>query len=288
MKRQIICIDEDKCNGCGQCIPGCPEGALQVIDEKARLIGDLFCDGLGACIGTCPQEAITIEEREAEPYDERKVMENIVKQGPNVIRAHLLHLKEHNELELLKTAVGVLREKGIEVPGLNPSAPPADVHAASVHGHGHAGGCPGAAIRDMRNRESVGQQAGPATALVTSQLRQWPVQLQLVNPQAPYFKDADLLVAADCVPFSYGNFHQRFLKDRMMVTFCPKLDRTIDQYIDKLTTLFLHNNIKSVSVVHMEVPCCSGTLLIVQKALERAKKIIPIKEYTISISGEII
>lgn len=301
MKRQIIRIDEDKCNGCGQCIPGCPEGALQIIDDKARLISDLFCDGLGACIGTCPQGAISVEEREAEPYDERTVMENIVKQGPNTVRAHLLHLKEHNELELLKTAVAVLKEKGMDIPDLNPSAPASGapgVHVNSGHGHGHghgapgsgpafAKGCPGAAMMDLRNKQSKpAQQTGAVTA--ASQLRQWPVQLQLMNPHAPYLQGADLLVSADCVPYAYANFHDRFLKDKIMITFCPKLDQTIDQYIEKLTTIFLDNDIKSVSVLHMEVPCCSGTTHIVQKALAEAKKIIPIKDYTISISGEII
>lgn len=278
MKRQIINIDEDKCTGCGECVPGCPEGALQIIDGKARLISDLFCDGLGACLGTCPEGAITIEEREAEPYEERKVMENIVKQGPNVIRAHLLHLKEHNEMEYFKTAVQVLKEKGLDVPAI--------MHGNGAPGHG--GGCPGAAMRDMRNRESKPVQQQTGTVSMESQLRQWPVQLQLVNPHAPYFQDADLLVVADCVPFAYANFHQRFLKDKVMVTFCPKLDQTLDRYVEKLATIFLQNNIKSVSVLHMEVPCCSGTLFLVQKALEQAKKIIPIKDYTISISGEII
>lgn len=274
MKRQIIRIDEDKCNGCGQCVPGCPEGALQIIDGKARLISDLFCDGLGACIGNCPQEAIIIEEREAEPYDERQVMANIVKQGPNVIKAHLLHLKEHNEEAHLKTALDYLREQDIPVPNLAPNH--AGVHA----------GCPGAAMRDMRNKKpQPGQQIN---VNVESQLRQWPVQLQLLNPRAPYLQDADLLVAADCVPFAYANFHQRFLKDKVLIIFCPKLDQTIDQYIEKLTAIFLNNNIKSVSVVHMEVPCCSGTVYLVQKALEKANKIIPIKDYTISLVGDII
>jgi len=282
MKRQIIRIDENKCNGCGQCVPGCPEGALRIIDDKARLISDLFCDGLGACIGTCPQGAIIIEEREAEPYDERKVMANIIKQGPNTIRAHLTHLKEHNESVHLKTAVDFLKEQGIDVPDLAPAA------AATPHA-GVPGGCPGAAMRDMRNKKpQQGQPPGAMGVSVESQLRQWPVQLQLINPGAPYLQDADLLVVADCVPFAYANFHQRFLKDKVMVIFCPKLDQTIDQYIEKLTAIFLNNNIKSISVVQMEVPCCSGTLYLVQKALEQAKKIIPIKDYTISITGEII
>ena len=280
MKRDIIRIDENLCDGCGQCIPGCPEGALQVIDGKARLISDLFCDGLGACIGTCPQGAIEIEKREAEAYDERKVMENIVKQGANVIQAHLSHLKDHNEMDIHAIAVDYLREKGIPVPESTPEVPP----RAAAHAHG--GGCPGAAMMDLRNRNS-GTGDAPVGRL-ESQLRQWPVQLQLINPHAPYLKNADLLVVADCVPFAYANFHNRFLKDKVMVTFCPKLDQTLEQYIDKMATIFADNDLKSVSVLHMEVPCCSGTLVLVQRALEKAQKVIPVKEYTISIGGEII
>lgn len=288
MKRQIIKIDEDKCNGCGNCIPGCPEGALQMIDGKARLISDLFCDGLGACIGTCPQDAITVEEREAEPYEERTVMENIIKQGPNTIKAHLLHLKEHGETDLLNIAIDVLEEKGLDVPQLDePEAPAQPAPAAQAHGHGHGQGCPGAAMMDRRMKEAAAP-SGKTSVEVDSQLRQWPIQLTLLNPHAPYFKNADLLVAADCVPFAYANFHERFLKGKIMMTFCPKLDQTLDQYVEKLTTIFQHNDIKSVSVVHMEVPCCSGTVHILQKAMQQAGKVIPIKDYTISIDGRIV
>jgi Pyruvate/2-oxoacid:ferredoxin oxidoreductase delta subunit len=267
MKRKIIRIDEEKCNGCGQCIPNCPEGALQVIDNKARLVSDLFCDGLGACIGNCPLGAISVEEREAEAYDEGKVMENIVRQGPNVIAAHLAHLQEHGEKALLHQAIAFLKENNMEIP------------------HFHKGGCPGAAARDMRksgtatNRTSVKQE---------SQLQNWPVQLMLLNPQAAYLKSANLLVCADCVPFAFADFHHRFLQGKIMLTFCPKLDRTIDQYIDKLALIFETQDIESLSVVHMEVPCCSGTLRIVEEALKKAGKIMPLKEYTISIQGEII
>ena len=276
MKRKIINIDEAKCDGCGLCVPDCPEGALQIIDNKARLVSDLFCDGLGACLGTCPKGAISVEEREAEPYDERKVMENIVKQGPAVIKAHLAHLKEHNETELLEQAKDYLEEKNIAVP--SPGAP--------------FKGCPGATARDMRRKkDQVSRQTSKsddADYKPESMLQNWPVQLQLLNPFAPYLKNADLLVSADCVPFAYADFHSRFLKNKIMVTFCPKLDQTIDEYIEKLAIIFKENEIKSVSVVHMEVPCCSGTVVIVQKAQEKAEKVIPIKDYTISISGEII
>jgi len=281
MKRKIIKIDEEKCDGCGLCIPDCPEGALQIIDEKARLISDLFCDGLGACLGACPRGAITVEEREAEPYDEVKVMENIVKQGPNVIQAHLHHLKEHNETELLEQAVGFLEEKGInelDISEFNKK------ENQNRHAH-HANGCPGARAMDLPAREDESGQAG---LKLKSTLRNWPVQLQLLNPHAPYLKNSDLLVSADCVPFAFAGFHQRFLKGKVMVTFCPKLDQTIEEYIEKLAIIFKDNDINSVSVVQMEVPCCGGTLRIVQEALNKAQKVIPVEKYTISISGEII
>jgi NAD-dependent dihydropyrimidine dehydrogenase PreA subunit len=271
MKRKIIKIDETKCTGCGMCLPDCPEGALQIIDNKARLISDLFCDGLGACIGTCPEGAISVEEREAEPYDENKVMENIVKQGANVIKAHLHHLEEHNETGLLHQAQDYLKKKGIAVP--------------EPHKKNHAHACPGAAMRDMRDKQG---ETTHHTGKIASSLRNWPVQLQLLNPNAPYLEDADLLVAADCVPFAFGDFHRRFLEGKIMLTFCPKLDKTIDSYIEKLTAIFQVKNIKSLSVVHMEVPCCSGTAAIIREALKRADKVIPLNEYTISISGEII
>ena len=280
MKRKIIKIDEEKCNGCGQCIPNCPEGALQIIDEKARLISDLFCDGLGACIGTCPMGAISIEERDAEAYDERKVMANIVKQGPNVIKAHLDHLREHGETDILRAAEDFLKEKGIPVPGPGDSGEDEEKECVETP----MVGCPGAAMRDLRKRET-----GEAPDVgVESQLRNWPVQLRLLNPHASYLKEADLLISADCVPFAFANFHNRFLKGKVMITFCPKLDHTIEEYIDKLAVIFKENNIKSLSVLHMEVPCCTGTLIIVQRALEKAQVFIPIKEYTISISGKII
>lgn len=270
MKRKIIKIDEEKCTGCGLCIPDCPEGALQIIDNKARLISDLFCDGLGACIGTCPEGAISVEEREAEPYDERKVMENIVKQGENVIKAHLHHLEEHNETDLLNQAKNYLKEKGITIPEQHKEEP------AHV--------CPGAALRDMREKKSEPQQMA---GKLESSLRNWPVQLQLLNPRAPYLEDADLLVAADCVPFAFADFHRRFLQGKILITFCPKLDQTIENYIEKLTAIFMEKKINSISVVHMEVPCCSGTLAIIRESLKRANKVIPVSEYTISISGEI-
>lgn len=277
MKRKIIKIDEEKCNGCGLCIPNCPEGALQIIDGKARLISDLFCDGLGACIGHCPEGAITIEEREAEPYDEKKVMENIVKQGKNVIKAHLEHLKEHGETEYLRQAVNLLKEKGIAVPNLE------EAHSMT-HGHSHGTmECPGSKVMEFRQKEEAAKDV-PAFKGI-SQLRQWPVQIMLVPPFAPYLQDADLLIAADCVPFAYADFHQDLLKGKVLLIGCPKLD-DIGFYNEKFVQILENNNIKSITCAHMEVPCCFGLVNAVESAIAESGKDIPFEDVNISIRGE--
>jgi NAD-dependent dihydropyrimidine dehydrogenase PreA subunit len=292
MKRDIITIDEEKCTGCGECVPNCPEGAIQIIDGKARLVSDLSCDGLGACIGHCPEGAMSVENREAEPYDERKVMVNIVKAGPATIKAHLLHLKDHNQTEFLTQALGYLRENGITPPDLSAG------DGAPAHE-----GCPGMKVMDFREEagtsggaKAAGQGSagltaaghGPESAAARSELRQWPVQLQLLNANAPYFQDADLVITADCVPFAYPDFHNRFLKGKALIILCPKLDKVLEQYVEKLTEIFKNNNIKSLTLVHMEVPCCFGLSRLVEEALKRSGKNIIIKDYTISIKGEII
>ncbi len=275
-KRKIIKIDEKKCNGCGLCIPNCPEGAIQIIDKKARLISDLFCDGLGACLGHCPKGAITIEEREAEEYDERKVMANIVKQGPGVIKAHLEHLKGHNQDEYLKQAVGYLKEKKVRVP--------LEDSEALRHKHEHGlSGCPGSRIMDFRQEAEV-KEEGPATKGV-SQLRQWPVQITLVSPNAPYLNNADLLIAADCVPFAYPDFHRDLLKGKTLLVGCPKLDDAAF-YEEKFKEIFKVNNIKSITYAHMEVPCCFGLVGVIQSAISASGKKIPFKETVITIKGE--
>ncbi len=273
MKRKIIKIDEEKCNGCGNCIPGCPEGALQIIDGKARLISDLFCDGLGACIGECSVGAISIDEREAEAYNEKKVMVNIVKAGQNTIKAHLKHLEGHGEIEYLNQAVEFLKENDIEVPEYKEES------------GCMLGGCPGAKTIDMR--EDVLETATENVEL-ESKLRQWPVQLSLVNPHAPYFANADLLVSADCVPFANPNFHNKFLQGKPIVIFCPKLDGDVEKYIDKLSIIIRDNDIKSLSVVRMQVPCCGGTTVILKEALKNSGKDIDIKEFIISLQGKVL
>jgi ferredoxin len=271
MKRDVIKINEEKCIGCGDCIPGCPEGALQVIEGKARLISDLFCDGLGACIGTCPQGAIEIEQREAEPYDENKVMENIIMGGPSVIMAHLKHLSDHGQKDIFNQAIDFLKERNIDIPDYE-------------KGESFACACPGSMAVDLSQKSETGNEP---QIRVSPELRNWPVQLQLLNPNAPYFKNSDLLISADCAPFAYVNFHQEFLKDKVLIILCPKLDKTIDMYVDKLTEIFEKQDVNSISIVHMEVPCCSGIGVIVRRALEKAQKEIPIMDYTVSIAGEI-
>lgn len=271
MKRQIITIDEDTCNGCGQCITGCPEGALQLIDGKARLVGDLYCDGLGACIGTCPEGAITVIEREAEPYDERRVMEGIILQGDSVIAAHLAHLKEHGEIGYYNEAAAFLRERGMTVPEQR--------HAAMECG------CPGSMARTVTVKER--SKEGPAGE-IGSELRQWPVQLALLNPAALYFDDADLLVAADCTAFSFGEFHRTLLRGKILVVFCPKLDQSMDRYVEKLAAIFSGHRIRSITTVRMEVPCCGGVNMIVRKAMEQAGIALPVEELVIGMDGRII
>ena len=259
-KRKIISIDEDKCTGCGLCVPNCPEGALQIIDEKARLISDLFCDGIGACIGECPEGAIKIEEREAEPYDEKKVMENIVKQGKNVIKAHLKHLKDHNQTEFYMQALEYLKEKGID----NPEEADQD--------------------KDNTAKDKTIEAFSGSPGV--SQLKQWPVQIMLVPVNAPYFENADLLISADCVPFSYADFHRDFLKGRILLVGCPKLDDA-PFYRDKIMEILKNNNIHSVTIVHMEVPCCFGIVKLVEDAVRASGKKIPLKNIEISIKGNI-
>lgn len=269
LKRKIITIDEEKCNGCSLCIPNCPEGAIQMIDGKARLISDLFCDGLGACIGHCPQNAITIEEREAEPYNEKKVMENIVKCGENTIRAHLSHLEEHNEKEYLKQAQDYLEDNNIKI----------NFEKSETK---EFQGCPGSRMLDLRKKNT---SSSTESVKQDSELSQWPIQLNLVPPNAPYFNDCDLLIAADCVPFAYANFHSEFLKNKALIIGCPKLDDS-EFYEEKLTEIIKKNNIKSITILNMEVPCCFGLQKITENAIKNSNKIIPLRQNIITINGE--
>ena len=228
MIRTIIKIDEEKCNGCGACVSACHEGAIGLVDGKAKLMRDDYCDGLGDCLPSCPTGAISFEQREAADYNEKAVMENRFKK----------------------------------------------------HGIAHHGGCPGSRLsRIMHGHDSH------TDIKAESRLSQWPVQIKLVPVNAPYFDGADLLIAADCTAFAYGNFHNDFIKDKITLIGCPKLD-SVD-YSEKLTAILAVNDIKSVTVVRMEVPCCGGIQTAVQKALDASGKNVPLNVTVISTDGKI-
>lgn len=284
MKRKIVNIDDEKCTGCGECIPNCHEGALQIIDNKARLISDLLCDGLGACLGHCPEGAISIEEREAEPYNEVTVMKDMVTKGKNTVIAHMKHLKEHGEHGYLKEAVAFLMENKSTL-----SFTPEEV-ISQVHHHGHAhhgggGGCPGSQTITFDSKpEKNESESQPSNQ--KSELRQWPVQMHLVNPVAPYFRNADLLLAADCVAFSMGNFHSQHLKGKSLAIACPKLDSNQNVYLEKLVQMIDEAKVNTITVMIMEVPCCGGLLKLVQTALQQAGRKVPLKVIVVGIQGE--
>jgi ferredoxin len=274
MKRKIIKIDHEKCNGCGVCISDCPEGALQLIDGKARLLGDLFCDGLGACLGACPENAISVEEREAEPYDELKVLANIIPQGHNVILAHLNHLRNHGQTEYLQQALSHLHEHDIAV-----DSPQEEANRPPV---GHQ--CPGSQTLSFNSRRDAEEdgQTGP------SRLTHWPIQLHLISPLAPHYRNSDLVLAADCVAYSLADFHKDYLKDRTLAIACPKLDSNQESYGEKLTALIDQANVKSITVMIMQVPCCSGLLRQVVEAASRAKRSVPVRCVVVGLQGEIL
>jgi NAD-dependent dihydropyrimidine dehydrogenase PreA subunit len=231
--RNIVKIDEEKCNGCGQCVDACAEGAIEIIDGKAKLVSEIYCDGLGACIGHCPQDAITIEQREADEFDEG---------------ATKVHLAKAQKAPTQTDFV-----------------------------------CPGMMAKELKEK---GKSAENTTAAVSSQLTHWPVQLKLVSPQAPYFAGADLLLVADCVPFAMGDFHNKFLKEHSVVVGCPKLDNA-DFYVEKLAQIVKSNKLNSLTVLHMEVPCCFGLTHIARKAIAASGVNIKFEDITIDLQGNV-
>ncbi len=266
MERQIIRIDEEKCDGCGLCAKGCPEGALQMIDGKARLVSEITCDGLGACIGECPRGAIAIETREAEPYDERRTLDNLLPMGANTLGAHLRHLRDHGQAAYLEQAEAYLRELGVALP----VPAPAKAHA-----------CPGSAPRTLAPRAAAAQEG------LASQLGQWPVQMHLISPQNPVFHQADLLLAADCVAFALPDFNQKYLPGRKLAIACPKLDSNQEIYLAKLTALIDEAEVNTITVMIMEVPCCGGLLRTAQLAAQRARRKVPIKAIVVGVDGAV-
>lgn len=274
MKRKIINIDEEKCTGCGLCIPNCPEGAIRIIDGKARLVSDLFCDGLEACLGHCPEGAITVEEREAASYDEEMVMENIIKQGTNTIRAHLLHLREHGEEKYLQQALSFLEARNIDV-----------AIEERFTEKEHVSGCPGSRslkIDHVTVHSTREHEPRP------SRLGHWPVQLHLVSPMAPFYREKDVLLTADCVAYSVGDFHERFLKGKAIAIACPELDSGKEIYLEKIRALIDHARINTLTVITMEVPCCAGLLRLAEQALQSSERVVPIKNVVVSLKGEVI
>jgi ferredoxin len=252
--RKIVQIDENKCDGCGLCIPNCAEGALKIINGKAKLVSEVYCDGLGACLGHCPQDAISVIEREAEEFDEKAVEEFLASE------------KQSNENEMtFEHNHGQGCQSGHH-------------HG---HGHSHQVGCPGSMMKQFNNIVKEDKEVK-----VSSKLRQWPVQLTLVPPNAPYFNGANLLVAADCTAYAYGDFHNKFIKNKVTLIGCPKLDE--GNYAEKLTEIIRNNDIKSVTVVRMEVPCCGGIEFAVKTALQNIGKFIPWQVVTISTDGNIL
>lgn len=275
MKRTIIKINEDICNGCAICVDGCHEGALQMIDGKAVLISDLYCDGLGACIGECPVGAIEFEEREAIPYSEEAVMQRLVPKGEKVISAHLIHLKDHGEMELYKQGVDYLKHNNISIQMIKQS------NNSNINKEPLSCGCPGTMAQSFKP-----MQIATSGAIHRSELTQFPVQMHLLNPQSGFFQESDLLLAADCTAFASGEFHSRFLKGKSLAIACPKLDSKIDVYIDKLVMMIDDAKINTLTVLTMEVPCCNGLLSIALKAREKAIRNIPIKAIVITVNGE--
>ncbi|HNW60923.1 MAG TPA: 4Fe-4S binding protein [bacterium] len=270
MKRNIIKINHDKCNGCGLCIPNCPEGAIQLIDGKARLVSDLLCDGLGACLGHCPEGAIAVEEREAEPYDERKVMAMIIPQGENTLRAHLRHLEDHGEVEYHRQALEVLQEHGITLA----AAPDARPNT----------GCPGSRSQAF----AAVPAASPLSGRRPSQLGNWPIQLNLISPAAGHFAGSDLLIAADCSAFTLGDFHHDYLAGKTLIIACPKLDSDQEVYLEKIKALIDQAQVNTITVMIMEVPCCGGLLRLVQAAAAQCSRKVPVKLVQVSVKGEIL
>lgn len=244
IKRKIIEIDESLCDGCGDCVTACAEGAIQVVNGKAKVVNEVFCDGLGACIGDCPTGALKLIEREAEPFDEEAVKE------------HLATFREQPDLP--------------------------DFRAL-------AGGCPSSQLQQFSEPASCQMANQPRqTGSRTSALSQWPIQIKLIPPTAPFLNQADLLIAADCVPAACPDFHDRFLRNKVLMLGCPKLD-DVQDYIEKFAAIFQTATVKSVTVVVMEVPCCSGLPMILKRSMQLAGVEIPFEEITINIQeGKVI
>lgn len=266
MIRKIVQIDEARCDGCGLCIPSCAEGAIALVDGKARLSADALCDGLGACLGECPQGAITVIEREAVDFDEAAVKAHLARTGAPA-QAHTPAPRPMPALATVPAAQATRPRLSIVS---DPSPAPS------------GGGCPGSRPRTLTPRPSNTPRAGAGAA--QSRLGQWPVQLHLVPVTAPYFQGANLLVAADCVPFAYAGFHDELLGGHALVVGCPKLDDNAF-YAEKLTDILSRSDIRSITVARMEVPCCGGIAMAARHAVAASGKSIPLRDVVVGVDG---
>lgn len=252
MKRKIIKINEEKCTGCGLCVPGCHEEAIQIIDGKARLVKDIFCDGLGACLGECPEGALSIEERQAEPFDEKLVQKTISRRKKEETGSH----------------------KGRSIP-------------QNLYVIDSAGVCPGSAHSTFEiDAQAASGNTQPDAQ--PSELTHWPVQMHLINPAADFFQGKDVILAADCVAFALGDFHTRFLKGRSLAIACPKLDEGQEEYIEKIRRMADDAKINTLTVIIMQVPCCRGLIQIAQAGLNKAGRKVPLKSVIIGINGVVL
>ncbi|MFC1998355.1 ATP-binding protein [Chloroflexota bacterium] len=271
--RKIVKIDEEKCDGCGACVPGCAEGALQIIDGKAKLVSEVYCDGLGACLGECPQDAITIEEREASQFDEEAV-------------EHHLHSQEHaHDTLACGCPSSTVQQFDKEEETLACGCPSSTVQQFDNKGEAPACGCPSTTVIEFDKCGLSGTVEPVARA--QSMLSHWPVQLTLVPTKAPFLAGANVVLAADCVPFTYPNFHQDFLKGNALLVACPKLD-DFEAHLAKLTEILKSSDIGSLKVVRMEVPCCSGLVQMAQEAIKCSGKSIPFAEVVVGVRGEVV
>ncbi|WP_207262136.1 4Fe-4S binding protein [Desulfovibrio sp. Huiquan2017] len=253
-ERKMITIDEDLCNGCGQCVPACAEGALAIVDGKARLVKEIYCDGLGACLGDCPTGALKVEVRKAADFDPEAVVEH-------------------------------LKAQGREVPDHMPEPESLRLGAAGPSSEGpKTGGCPGAALQALT---PCGQANVPTAQGVGSALSHWPVQLRLVPPNAPFLKNADLLLTADCVPVAMPAYHGEYVPDRVVLMGCPKFDNQME-YVEKLAAIIAENDLRSITVMEMEVPCCSSMSAILNEAVKRAGVSVPTERVTVSRTGAVL
>ena len=251
VKRNIIKINEELCNGCGLCAKGCHEGALQIIDGKARLISELYCDGLGACIGDCPMNAISVEEKEVEAYDEIAVIKRIIPKGAKVLEAHLQHLKNHGEMNLLQQGIQYLKDNDIPLPDMT--------------------------LTQTQNIVSSSKSKSSSSSI------NWPVQLHLINPQSGVFINADLLLVADCVAYANPKLYSELLVGKKLAIACPKLDVNKESYVNKLIQMIDDSKINSLTVAIMEVPCCGGLIRLVEMAMEKSQRKIPMTKVVVKI-----